>query len=236
MSVVLKANSAVQLAGANESAIQNRFEPYQNNGGTVLAVAGPDYVVIGGDTRMSDGSYGIQSRDVTKLHQLTNKCVLGTAGMQAEAVTLRKVLDIKATSYQHAHNKSLRTESIAQMLSNTLYYKRFFPYYTFNVLAGLDDQGVGAVYGYDAIGSFERVKYCVTGTGQALIMPLLDNQVGFLTQPGNKRDLTMDEAVDLVKDVFTCSGERDIYSGDSVDIAIITKDGVKIEKFQLKLD
>ena len=33
------------------------------------------------------------------------------------------------------------SSSLLQLLSNTLYYKRFFPYYAFNICAGLDEQG-----------------------------------------------------------------------------------------------
>ena len=32
-------------------------------------------------------------------------------------------------------------ESIARMLSLMLYGRRFFPYYTFNIVAGVDDEG-----------------------------------------------------------------------------------------------
>jgi 20S proteasome alpha/beta subunit len=38
--------------------------------------------------------------------------------------------------------------------------------------------GVGAVYGYDAVGSFKRDDYGAMGSGQNYVMPLLDNLVG----------------------------------------------------------
>jgi hypothetical protein len=44
--------STFSSTSAREHA-RNRFNPYVNNEGTVVAVAGDDFVVVGGDTRLS---------------------------------------------------------------------------------------------------------------------------------------------------------------------------------------
>ena len=43
--------------------------------------------------------------------------------------------------YEHEHHKKMTTSAIAAMLSTVLYYRRFFPYYTYNILAGIDENG-----------------------------------------------------------------------------------------------
>jgi 20S proteasome subunit beta 6 len=130
----------------------------------------------------------------------------------------------------------MATPSVAQMLSNTLYYKRFFPYYAFNVMGGVDEQGVGAVFSYDAVGSFERTQYSANGSGQSYIIPLLDNVIGNRNRLDAKPELAAEEVVEILKDAFLSAGERDIYTGDQVEIVIIRADSVTTQHFALKAD
>merc|ERR1719392_664775 len=164
-----------------QAPLEHKWSPYADNGGTSLAVCGKDengrgYAVLVADTRLSTG-YRIHTRNCTKCTQLTKKCVISSCGMKSDAITLHKMLKIRIVMYQHKHRREPSVTAIAQMLSTMLYYKRFFPYYTFNVLCGVDDEGKGAVYHYDAIGNFERCPYTTSGSGSSLVMSVLDNQI-----------------------------------------------------------
>jgi 20S proteasome subunit beta 6 len=157
--------------------------------------------------------------------------------MQSDTKALHKLLKTRLAWYEHDHGKQMSTTAIAQMLSNILYSKRFFPFYTFNLVAGLNDEGEGKVYGYDAIGSYESIPAGASGSGQSLVQPLLDNQVAFKNQKIiPKEKLNLEDTVNIVKDTFSSAGERDIYTGDQVEIAVITKKGVEIQLFDLKRD
>jgi len=200
-----------------------------------VGVSGENFCVIAADTRMSNG-YSISTRHGHKIIRLTDKCVLATAGMQSDTATLHKVLQARLQHYEHQHRKQMSVTAIAQLLSTLLYYKRFFPYYTFNVLGGIDEHGKGCCFSYDAVGSFERTVYSSSGTGQGLVQPLLDNQLGWKNQDTGRPPLSLEDTEALVRDAFTSAGERDIYTGDTVEVFIIDPSGVKEEHFPLKKD
>ncbi|XP_057303985.1 proteasome subunit beta type-1-B-like [Hydractinia symbiolongicarpus] len=216
--------------------LQHRFNPYSFHGGTVLAIAGEDYAVIASDTRLSEG-FHIHTRDKPKTYHLTDTTILGSCGFHGDVLTLVKNVQVRLKMYEHEHYKTMSCTSIAQMLSTMLYYKRFFPYYTYNIIAGLDKDGKGAVYSYDPVGSYEREVYRATGSSSSMLQSFLDNQIGQknLKEKSNE-PLSKERCVELIKDIFISAAERDIETGDGVHISIITKDGVENQTFPLRRD
>uniref|UniRef100_A0A7S2WRU9 Proteasome subunit beta n=1 Tax=Mucochytrium quahogii TaxID=96639 RepID=A0A7S2WRU9_9STRA len=230
-------NSKLEAAGGP---VQHRFSPYDWNGGTVVAIAGADYTVVGADTRLATG-YSIKSRNIHRALQLTDQTIVACGGCHADVQALYNNLKYKATMFEFDHGAKLSTVATAQLLSNTLYYKRFFPYYALAVVAGLDDEGTGYVAGYDAVGSYLRSRdgYMCNGSGAAIGMPILDNLLGVHGVSSglkNKPAYSAEQVVEMIKDMFLTIGERDIMCGDSCDIFVITKDGTRTETFELKKD
>jgi 20S proteasome subunit beta 6 len=234
-SMAMNMNGVEVDGSVKTTPFERRFNPYDFNGGTNVVIAGEDYAIAAGCTRMSTG-FEIMSRDQTKLFNLTDKTVLTSAGCMSDVVTLRRMLDARLTQYKHATNCDMSTQSAAQLLGNTLYGRRFFPYYAFCLMAGLDEEGKGAVYGYDAVGSFKRDDYGAMGSGQKFVMPILDHLIGHKHRQDEKKALSLDEAISIVKDCFIIATERDIHTGDALEIKIITKDGTRTERMELKKD
>ena len=74
---------------------EHRFNPYKDNGGTTAAIAGDDFAIIASDTRLTNGGYGIVSRNQSKLFQLNEKMVLGATGCWADVLTLTKLCEAR---------------------------------------------------------------------------------------------------------------------------------------------
>ena len=167
-------------------------------------------------------------------------------GFAADGVALIDRFKQLLIWYKFDNNgKKLAIKSAARYIQQLLYGKRFFPYYVSTLIAGLDEEGKGAVYSYDPVGSYEREQCRAGGAAASLIMPFLDNQVNFKNQfvPGTDgkekkplKFLTLEEVIQLVRDAFTSAGERHIYVGDGLEIKIVTKDGIRTEYYPLKRD
>jgi 20S proteasome subunit beta 6 len=208
---------------------ERRFNPYSDNGGTILAIAGADFSVIAGDTRQTEG-YSIQTRYAPKVFKLTDRAVLAVNGFAADGNMFVKKVKQRLEWYRHAHGKEMPLRAIARLIQTMLYARRFFPFYVYNILGGIEDDGSGAVYSFDPVGSYEREACRAAGAAQSLVQPFLDNQIYFKNQtaaPGTSHPthLPLPEVLKLVVDSFTGATERHIEVGDGLEIFIVLAQG-----------
>lgn len=147
-------------------------------------------------------------------------------GFAADGNMFVKKVKQRLEWYRHAHSKDMPLKAIARLIQTMLYAKRFFPYYVYNILGGIEDDGTGAVYSFDPVGSYEREACRAAGAAQSLVQPFLDNQIYFKNQveaPGTTHPahLSLTEVLAIVIDSFTSATERHIEVGDGLEIYIV---------------
>ncbi|OBT54680.1 20S proteasome subunit beta 6 [Pseudogymnoascus sp. 24MN13] len=222
-------NQSAAPSSAADGYRQHRFDPYTDNGGSTLAIAGDNFAILAGDTRSTSG-YNINTRYEPKVFKIGGSdstqrdatLILSVVGFAADANALKERLDTVVKLYRYQHGKAMTVKAAAQRLSIILYQKRFFPY--------------------------EREQCRAGGAAASLIMPFLDSQVNFKNQyePGSgvghnlkERErvlLGRDVVEDLVKDAFDSAVERHIEVGDGLLMMVITKDGIEEIYKPLKQD
>jgi len=153
---------------------------------------------------------------------------IGSVGCMTDCEHLKRDLRADLRAAQHfgdiAVSATSATDHAAVALSQTLYSRRGFPYYAFCVCAG-----IGQVFVYDAVGSYEEVAVACTGTGRSLMQPILDrkfraarqittttnNGVGSI--PATVVDCeSPEQAVHLLLEGYRSVAEREIGVGDRV--------------------
>ena len=211
---------------------------------------------MAGDTRSTSG-YNINSRFVPKNFKIGASSddddsdahlVLSVVGFAADGLALKERLDTAVKMYRYQHGKPMSLKAAAQRLSHILYQKRFFPFYVTAMIGGLDEDGKGALYSYDPVGSYEQHMCRAAGAASSLIMPFLDGTVDLKNryEPGSGEGhdlkpmvampLPRKDVEDLVIDSFTGATERHIEVGDQLQMLVVTKSGIEEIFHELKKD
>ncbi|QRV77057.1 amino-terminal nucleophile aminohydrolase [Ceratobasidium sp. AG-Ba] len=168
---------------------------------------------------------GIQHTDPLRAQGLSS-AVLAVNGFAADGNMFVKKVKQRLEWYRHAHTKDMPLRAIARLIQTMLYAKRFFPYYVYNILSGIEEDGSGAVYSFDPVGSYEREACRAAGAAQSLVQPFLDNQIYFKNQQGaHPQHLPLPHVLALVTDSFTSATERHIEVGDGLEIYVLLAPG-----------
>ncbi|OON17694.1 peptidase, T1 family, partial [Opisthorchis viverrini] len=132
-------------------------------------MAGENCVAIASDLR-----FGVQlqtiSTDFPKVHQLGPRLFVGFAGLMTDNETVyaceQSRLQFRKNVYELRENKSIRPKTLATILANLLYERRFGSYFVEPVVAGLDHiTGTPYIASTDNIGCIsEPEDFVVAGT------------------------------------------------------------------------
>ena len=91
----------------------SRFNPYTDNGGSTLAIAGDEFAVIAGDTRHTAG-YSINTRYFPKAFHIGDNIVVSVVGFMADGDKLVRRLEQKVEWYHHQHGKPMSVQAAAR--------------------------------------------------------------------------------------------------------------------------
>lgn len=185
-------------------------------GATAVGITFNGGVVIASEKRIAYGNF-LVSKTTKKTFPLTDKVGAACAGLVADMQIL--ALQIKALTKirKMELKRDVPPNSVAKMISNLMYERRFFPLLTQVIVGGIVDKP--AIYTLDPLGSVLPDEYAAVGTGAEMALGVLDPQF--------KEGMSEKEAVDLAIRSIKAATMRDSFSGDGIDVLVITKQGVK---------
>lgn len=192
-------------------------------GATAVGITFDNGIVIASEKRIAYGNF-LVSKTTKKTFQLTPNVGAACAGLVADMQILALQISALAKIRKMELKREIPPNSIAKMISNMMYERRFFPFLTQIIIGGIIDKP--SIYTLDPLGSVLPDEYAAVGTGAETALGVLDPQF--------KEKMTEKEAVELAKKAVTSATLRDSFSGDGIDFLVINKEGCK--EFSEKLN
>jgi len=185
-------------------------------GATAVGITFDGGVVFASEQRIAFGNF-LVSKSTKKTFEITSQVGATCAGLVADMQILSLQIAALAKIRKMEIKREVPPNSVAKMMSNMMYERRYFPLLTQVIVGGV--VGKPVLYTLDPLGSVLPDEYAAVGTGAEMALGVLDPQF--------KSNMTKDEAVDLAKKAVRSATLRDSASGDGLDIMVITKDGIK---------
>mgnify|MGYP002525029494 FL=1 len=185
-------------------------------GATAVGITFNDGVVFASERRIAYGNF-VVSKTTKKTFVITPYVGAACAGLVADMQILSLQIAALAKIRRMEIKRDVPPNTIAKMMSNMMYERRFFPLLTQVIVGGL--VGKPTIYTLDPLGSILPDDYAAVGTGAEMALGVLDPQF--------KKDLTEAQAVDLAVKSVRAASMRDSASGDNIDVLVMNKDGAK---------
>ena len=193
-------------------------------GTTILGIVCKDGIVMAADRQVTAGNI-VMSKNERKVFRVTDYLVMSGCGVAGDIQRVPKLLAAELKLKELRSKSRPTVKQSANLLMNINYsgirQPSMIPQQAGFLIAGFNQDGSTELYSIEPAGSIIKViDYDANfGSGMPYILGLLERQY--------KKDMSIEEGVELAKESIKSSTQRDIASGYGMDIFVITKEGIK---------
>lgn len=193
-------------------------------GTTTVSLLCSDGVILAAEKRATMGGF-IANKETEKIIKIQDHMAITVAGSVADAQMLGRVLRAQSELYKIQRGRPMAIEAAATLLANILQSSKGFPYLVQVLLGGYDEKP--RIFSLDPVGSMLPEKMVSTGSGSPVAYGVLEDQY--------KENRSVKDNLPIVVRAIRSAMERDSYSGNGIDVAVITRDGFrKVEKEEVE--
>ncbi len=191
-------------------------------GTTTIGLVCKDGIVLAADKRATSG-YLISYKKFDKIITITDSIAVTVAGTVSDVQLLTKYLKAELRLKDIRTGRETNVREAANLLANFVYNNirkmSMIPGISHFIVGGKDSTGFH-LYDLSPDGSIVEVDdYISSGSGSVMAFGVLETLY--------KKGLSADETVKLAAKGINAAVQRDIASGNGIDIVSITKDGIK---------
>jgi len=188
----------------------------RKTGTTIVGAVFKDAVILGADTRATSGSI-VADKNSMKIHYLAPNMYCCGAGTAADTEQVTNMISSQLELHRLATDRT-----VPVCVANRLLCQYLFRYQghigAALIVGGVDSSGP-SVYSIHPHGSYQKQPYDCMGSGSLAAMTVFETRW--------KTDMSIDEGKQLVRDAINAGIFNDLGSGSTVDLCIITKNGVE---------
>jgi len=182
-------------------------------GTTIAGIIYKDGVILGADTRATDGNI-VAEKNCSKIHYISPNIYCCGAGTAADTEYTTRMISSQLELHRLNTGRQVRVVAANRLLRQYLF--RYQGHVSAAlVLGGVDISGpyLGTIAPH---GSSDRLPYVAMGSGSLAAMSVFEDRY--------KPNLSEEEGKQLVADAIRAGIFNDLGSGSNVDLCVITKD------------
>lgn len=192
---------------------------------SLVGIVCKDGIVMGADRRTTAGGSLVHSKKTQKIRKINSNIIASYTGNSSDIEMANKIIAAELRLKELRDKDRPSVEEAANFLAMITYRNIRQPSMIANVvgtlLAGVDEDGTTKLFSIEPAGSVVQVEDFDANfsSGMPYILGLLERTY--------KKDLSVKEGIELAKEALKSSMERDVGSGNGIDVFTITKEGIK---------